>query len=131
MLDASAGSVVLSIQIVVPANAAASVPIASIASSVASANASALASTLGANVTQVAGPVVRNRTYTVSSVSTRIVEISCYPGHWCTGSQGAIRWRQHAAAHGVLSRWASRHSACRGEMGTRSALARSQRSRAR
>mgnify|MGYP006104238793 CR=1 FL=1 len=87
-LEASAGSIVLAIQIVVPASAAAFVPIEAVAASMASANASVMANTLGAIVTQLTGPVVSNRTYTVEIVSRQVVQISCYPGHWCTGGQG-------------------------------------------
>ena len=85
VLNATAGSVVVDVTIVLPASAAATRPLAQVQQQVASTNSSTLAISLGAAVMYLAPPSVSNRSFQVNRQYTRLVQILCFPGHWCQG----------------------------------------------
>ena len=105
-LNATGGSVVVSVQIVVPASAAASAPLASLAERVESTNTSAIAQQLGMDVTQKGAVQTSNRTYVTTSQKSELVQIGCYPGHWCTGGKAipCEKDTYNADANGSLGR---------------------------
>ena len=88
VLNVSAGSVVVDVLIVLPESAAATLPSHEVQRQMASINASALSISLGSQVTNLSSVSVSNRSYMTSRVMLRFREISCFPGHWCTG--GAV-----------------------------------------